>query len=210
VATCATLLADLNDRLNDPGNSQAGEELKIGWLNSGIAAMWPKIYRTVRDSTLTIASNTYEYNVPSAVGANTKILRVEVETGSATGRYVDVSGADIVPGLTDPILVFREGLPGAAGSKIRITAAKMLTPFTTSASTYDGPTGSEELPVLYAMGIACSRRIDDRVDHRRYNSTQNQAGIVTINEMMDVSQFWFSQFELILERQAMPLPSPAG
>lgn len=209
MATCQDFLNDLNDRLADVGNSQAAESTKITWLNAGIAAMWPKLYRTVRDSTLTVTTGTYEYALTSNVGSNSRILRVEIETTSGANRYTDAQDAELVPGLSDPILVFRNVLPGASGSKIRVTAAKKISAFTTTASTYDGPDGSEELPVLYAMGIATGRRLDDRVDHRRYASTQ-APGQVTVNEMMDVSQFWFSQFELILDRQAMPLPSPAG
>lgn len=210
MTTCQTLLDDLNDRLNDAGNSQASEPRKIGWLNAGISAMYPKLYRTVRDQTLVLATGVYEYNLPAGVGSNTKILRVEVETANASGRFVDVYGADIVPGLTDPILVFRGDIPGAAGSRVRVTAAKKITALTIAADTYDGPDGTEELPVLYAMGIATGRRLDDKVDHRRYPALQAPGGPVTPDELMNVSQFWYSQFELILDRMAMPLPAPQG
>lgn len=209
MATCADLLADLNDRLNDAGNSMASESVKIRWLNMGQRAMFPSIYKTARDSTITIVSGTWEYSVPSAVGSNTRIIRIEQETASASGRYVDLFDADVVPGLTDPVLVYRGVELPPAGAKVRITAAKPLSEFATSGSTYDGPVGTEELPVLYAMGIALSRRLEDRVDHRRYSVTQGQNGVGT-SEIMDASQFWFAQFELLLERKAMPLPAQQG
>jgi len=206
VATAQNFIDDLNDRLNDAGDAMASEGTKIKWLNIGLRAMYPTIYKTSRDATITIVSNTWEYNIPALVGSNTKIIRIERESAAASGRYVDLYDADVVPGLTDPIIVFRGVELPEVGSKVRITSAKPLTEFTVAASVYDGPTGTEELPVLYAMGIALSRRLEDRVDHRRYSTTVAQNGVGT-NDIMDASQFWFAQFELLLERKAMPLPA---
>lgn len=206
MATLQSMLDDLNDRLNDTGNSQATLVRKTAWINSGIAAMWPKLYRSLRDNSI-VATAEYEYVLP-ATFAFTKLVRVEQESAAGSGRYVDVFDVDLVPDIGAPVLVFRSTPPNA-GAKLRLTAAQMIGPMAVVGDVYGGPLGSEELPVLYAMGIATGRRLDDRVDHRRYSSTQ-APGVVTVEEMMDVSQFWFSQFELILERQALPLPSQSG
>jgi hypothetical protein len=178
----------------------------VAWLNSGISAMWPKIYRSIRDNSI-VSTGAYEYPLP-ATFAFTKLIRAEQETASASARYVDLFDTDLLPDLAVPVIVFRSN-PPAVGAKLRLTAAKMLTPLVNVTDPFDGPLGCEELPVLYAMGIATGRRLDDKVDFRRYSATQ-APGVVTVDDMMNVSQFWFSQFELILERQALPLPSQAG
>lgn len=207
MVTAGTLLTDMRDRLNDAGDTQISLATKIVYMNYGMAATFPRLYLVARDITQTIASSTYEYNIPAAVGNNTKMLRVEVETGVASNRYVPLYNYEIIPSLTAPILTLEgDTLPAPVGAKIRYTAAKPLTPFTDANSVYDGPTGSEELPVLYAMGLALSRRLDDRIDHRRYPSTQNANGVGP-NEIMTASQFSFAQFELLLERFAIPLPA---
>lgn len=204
------MLADLNDRLNDATNAQLPEADKIRYLNHGIRATWPKIYKTARDATLVLVADTYEYALPAAVGNNTRLLRVEIESGVSSGRYSQIFDFEIAPGLTDPILVLGGGsLPGPVGAKVRITAAKHLIEFAVGADVYDGPSGTEELPVLYAMGIITGRRLDDRVDHRRFSTTTAVNGVST-DDIMTVSQFNFAQFELLLDRFAMPLPAPQG
>lgn len=210
MATCQDMLDDLNDRLNDVANTQVPQATKIRYLNHGIRATWPKLYRTVRDATLVLLADTYEYNIPSTVGNNSKILRVEVETTASSNRYAPLFDYEVVPGLTDPILVL-EGieLVSAVGSALRITAAKPLTQFIATSDTYDGPVNSEELPVLYAMGLALTRRLDDRIDHRRYSTTA-AGNAIGPDEIMTAGQFNFAQFELLLDRLAMPLPAQQG
>lgn len=206
MATLQNLLDDLNDRLTDVPNAQAGQPRKIGWINAGIGAMWPKLYKTIRDNTLVVAANTYEYVLP-AVFAHARVITVEAESASGSGRYTQVYDTDILPDLAAPVLVFRGEIP-QTGAKVRVTAAKKITDLAAVTDTYDGPPGSEELPVLYAMGIASGRRLDDKIDHRRYAATQ-APGTVSPNDLMDAAQFWLGQFELILDRQAMPLPAMA-
>lgn len=209
MATLAELLADLNDEINDAGNTQAPVATKVRALNHGIRATWPRLYRTERDETLVIAADTWEYNIPAAIASNTKILMIEIERGLADGRFDPVMSFHIVPGLTDPILVFEDNeLPGEVGAKIRITVASQLTELAVDADIYDGPSGTEELPVLYALGKIMGRRLDDRIDHRRYPSNTGSNG-VTPDTIMTASQFAFAQFELLLERFTMPLPVEA-
>ena len=208
MTTCQEMIDDLNDRLNDPTNTQIAEATKIRYLNHGIRGTWPRLYRTMRDASLLLLADQFEYLIPPSVGSNSKIIRVEYETHSGSGRYAPVYNFDVVPGLADPILQIEHSyLPAEAGARLRITAAKHLSDFTSPASVYDGPTGTEELPVLYGMGVALSRRLDDRVDYRRFVSVTNQNGVGT-DEIMTASQFSFAQYELLLERFAMPLPSP--
>jgi hypothetical protein len=206
MATLQNLLDDLNDRLNDAGNQQAPEATKIRAINHGIRATWPRLYRTARDSTLAIIDDQWEYEIPAAISSNTKLLAVEVESELGSARFYPVQNYRVVPGLTDPILVFEDpSLPAEVGSLIRLTVARQLTELALVADTYDGPSGTEELPVLYALGQIMSRRLDDRIDHRRYPSTSGTNG-VTPDTIMTASQFAYAQFELLLERFTMPLP----
>ena len=55
------------------------------------------------------------------------------------------------------------------------------------------------------MGLATARALDDRMDYTRYSATQVN-GAVDPNDIMQVSQFWFAQFELLLDRLQMPFP----
>jgi hypothetical protein len=209
MATQQDLIDDLRDRLNDATDSQVPLATKTRFLNRGMAAMYPKVFQTARASTPLIA-DTFEYSLPAAVRKG-KVLMLEVETTSTSARYKRLARYEIIPSVTDPLLVLEEAnLPSEADSKLRITAALPLTPFTSSmADVYTGPDGTEELPVLYAMGLATARALDDRMDYQRY-SVANQVPNVESTDIMTVSQFWFAQFELLLDRFQIPLPTFFG
>lgn len=205
------MIDDLRDRLNDVGDTQVPFSTKLRFLNRGQAAMFPKIFKMVQDNSLAVIASTFEYVFPVGVGTG-KILTVEVETGAATNRYVPLGRYDIIPSLSAPKLVLLDtNLPSAATAKFRITTADRLTPFVAAdyaasqSVQYTGLEGTEELPVLYAMGLATARALDDRMDYTRYSATQVN-GAVDPNDIMQVSQFWFAQFELLLDRLQMPMP----
>lgn len=214
MATQADLVADLRYRLNDAGDTQVTKADKTRYLNLGISATYPRLYRTVRDATTLLVADTFEYAMPSAVGASPfKILMVELETGAGSGRYRHAPDYTIIHDTTSPIISFdTPDLPSEVGAKIRITAIKPLDLFTESitlAETYGGPLGTEELPVLYAMGCIASKPLDDRLNHNQY-STAYVLGSPQPVDLMTTSQFWFAQFELLLDRFAMPEPPANG
>ena len=211
MSSAGDMIDDLRDRLNDAADTQVPFTTKIRFLNRGQAAMFPRVFKFVRDNTLVVVSNTFEYTFPSGVGTG-KVLTVEVESGPSTARYTPLTRYDIIPSLTAPTLVLLDvALPAAAGAKFRISTADRMTPFVSAAyaasqsEIYSGPAGTEELPVLYAMGLATARALDDRMDYTRYSATQVNSA-VDPNDIMQVSQFWFAQFELILDRIQMPFP----
>lgn len=205
-----SLLDDLNDRLNDANNAAgAGEAAKIRWINSGQAAMYPKIFKTVSDDSTLIVADTYEYTLPATFDYS-KIVRVELESGEATNRFVHLFDFEIIPLQTGKVVRLDHlELPVAAGARIRVSAVKPLTAMTSTGSTYEGPPGTEEIPVWYALGLALGRRLEDRIVHTRYSTTAAANG-VDIEEIMSASQFAFAQFELLLERHSMVLPAQAG
>lgn len=206
MVTAATLLSDLNVRLDDPGNTKFTEAQKIVFLNRGQAAMFPKIYRTARDATLALSAGVFEYLIPSAVGANSKIISLEVEGSALDGHYYTLDRYNIIYGLTDPILeISGSALPSAAGANIRITAALPLTPFTVAGDTYTGPAVTEELPILYAMSLGMSADVEQRMKIRRMPTVEGLNGILA-DDFMTASQFWMQQFEVRLDQFQMPLP----
>jgi len=211
MSMASEMIDDLRDRLNDVGDTQVPFPTKLRFLNRGQAAMFPKIFKVSQDLTLTLASNDYEYTLPVGVGTG-KVLTVEVESGPLTGRYSPLTRYDLIPSLTAPILVLLDtALPAPAGSKIRITTATRLTPFVAASyvasqiEAYTGPACTDELPILYEMCLVTARVLDDRMDYTRYSATQVN-GAVDPNDIMQVSQFWFAQFELLLDRLQMPFP----
>jgi hypothetical protein len=118
---------------------------------------------------------------------------------------------DVIQSITAPILSLIDLDTPPVGARFRITTADRLVPFVAAdyaaagTETYTGPLGTEELPVLYAMGLATARPLDNRMNYDRM-ATMQQGGAIGPNDIMQVSQFWLAQFEMLLERMAMPWP----
>ena len=206
MSTAQNMLDDLNDRINDAANAQVSAAIKLVYLNRGLAAMFPKIYRVVSDTTLVTVAGQWEYTIPAVVGDNTKMLRIDL--ADAYGRNTALDSFEILPTQAGRKLILASA-PSVSGRAFRFVAAKQLTQFAAAGDTYDGPPGTEELPVWYALGLVEARRVDDRADYTRYSTVAAQNG-VDIGEVMNASQFAFAQFELLLDRFAMPLPAQAG
>lgn len=209
MTTQQELIDDLRDRLNDATDSQIPLATKTRFLNRGLAAMYPKIFQTVRASTPLIL-DTFEYALPASVKKG-KLLMLEVETTATSSRFKRLARYEVIPSVTDPLLIIEDGaIPSEAGADLRFTAALPMTPFTSNmADVYTGPDSTEELPVLYAMGLCHARALDDRMDYQRYSVT-NQVSGVEPTDIMTASQFWFAQFEMLLDRHAVPLPTFFG
>lgn len=206
MTTLLNMLDDLRDRLDDASDTKVSKTTKIRFINYGINATWPLLYTTVQDSTLDYDVDTTEYALPSTVGVDTRVIRVEIENALASGRFIELDDYDFVGGRTDPALGLRFLSRFEDGSAIRVTAARRLANLAADADVFEGPPGTEELPVLYAMGCIAGRRVDPRTDYTRYKATQDVNG-VGLADVMDSSQFWFAQFELLLDRmQLAPLP----
>lgn len=206
MTTCQDMLDDLDDRLGAVSAAAITEARKIVALNHGIRAMWPRLYRVVRDDSLLLVDDQVEYELPVAISPVAQILRVDMETEQASGLFYRLTDYEVVRAAEVPLLDVGDcGVTSEAGSKLRVTVAQPITAFAASTDTYDGPAGTEELPVWYAQGVIFGRRLEPRADHRRYPSVTGQNGVET-DDIMAMSQFAFAQFELLLDRFAMPLP----
>lgn len=210
MATQLDLWKDLRYRLGtaDAADAVVPKADKTRYLNAGMAAMYPKIFRTVRDATLVLLANTFEYELPATLDGG-RLIQVEVESAATSSRYHRNVPYELLNHATQPLLIFDHGdLPRQVGGTIRLTGAMPLTPFTESVNgseTYTGPVGTEELPVLYAMGVLTARLLDGRLDHTKYSTTHTYGAAQPVDQMT-ASQFWFAQFELMLERWAMAFP----
>lgn len=210
-SVAAEMIDDLRDRLNDVADTQVPFGTKMRYLNRGQAAMFPRIYRVMRDSALVLVADTFEYTLPGPVSRG-KVITVEIESGASTLRYNTLTRYDLIPSVSSPTLVLIDQvLPSEAGAAIRVTVADRLAPFVAGSyvgaetDAYTGPDGTEELPVLYAMGLATAHGLDERLDYKRYSVNQ-QSGAASTGDLMQVSQFWFAQFEILLDRLQMPFP----
>jgi hypothetical protein len=55
------------------------------------------------------------------------------------------------------------------------------------------------------MGMWTASRVDSRLIHESYSTTQAMNGVSGLDHM-SASQFWMGQFELLLDRLSMPTP----
>lgn len=202
MTTTADLVATLRDLLDDGADEKVPYLIKVSFLNRGLAAMFPAIYRPVVDASLALAEDTFEYAVPAGV-SGAKVVGLYVEQNGAGTRYVPLGGYYLVPGSPAQLILTTPYLPAPVGSHVRFLAAGRLTPLVGEADAYTGPDGTEGLPVLYAMGLVAARRVDPRLDYKRWSSTQNG---IDETVLMSASRYWFDQFEAELARAEMALP----
>lgn len=208
MATVQTLLDDLNQRLGDANNAAGvGEAVKIRWIQHGIRAMWKSVFRVITDSTLAIIDGQYEYVLPAAFD-EAEVYRIEVQVGPSFERWSRVDSY-LIDRHAGKRLIFTE-LPGRAGADIRIHAVAPCANDALAVGTVlDFSTRFNELPVWYALGLAMqngSDNLEGRLSYSRYNTVATRNG-VDVGEIMSASQFCFAQFELLLERLAMPWPA---
>jgi hypothetical protein len=137
------------------------------------------------------------------------MLAVQIETGFTDGEYFESYNHQILPGAA-PILRFPGNvLPAESGARVRLSATIPLTLFAVGeqgqADSYTGPVGTDQIPVLYAMGLWTATRVDSRLVHETYSTTQALNSVDSL-DLMSASQFWMGQFELLLDRLSMPTP----
>lgn len=200
----------LRDLLNDATDTQVPFATKKLYLNRGIARLWPKIYRIAMES-FAVVANTRNYNLTNGAGPSDGWI-ASVEITDANGAYQRFTDYDILPGDEDRGAIFvLTGVMPVVGRTIRIRFGTFIPSIVAAsyaaaqAETWVGPDRAIHLPVLYAMGMIASRRLDDRQDHTRYSTTQNANG-VTDTDIMQSQQLWLGQFELELDAMYQPYP----
>jgi hypothetical protein len=210
MAFVSEMFDQVRDLMNDAADSQISFANKKLWLNRGIRALWPNVYRVVVDTSITVVADTYDYTLPAAV-MDGVITVVECETGNATNAYLRFEHYDIIEGDEDQAGVFRFSMLPEAGSRIRIRYAAPIPTIAAADYTaaqsevWTGPDRALNLPPLYAMAMTAFRKLDDRQDHTRYSTLQAENG-VSDQDIQSTGQMWMGQFELELDKWSRPLP----
>lgn len=205
----------LRDLLEDSGDTQVAFLRKRYYLNAGMRAMWPRVYRVATDSTTQFVDEQYEYTIPAAVRGGRYVL-FEKSTADEDDFFVPMDYGDytITPGVggADTLRLGFNPSSTWTDGYIRITAAVPLTAYSgadyTAAGTeaYTGPDYTSEGPVLYAMSRIAAIPLDNRMDYGRY-SVQAQNRAASPQEHLAVSAYWLDEFERRLDEWKMPLPT---
>lgn len=214
MAFVSELFDQLRDLLDDEADSDIAFATKKLYLNRGIAKLWPRVYR-VSNVAVTLLEDVYDYELTSALSDGV-VLSVEISTEASGSEYIRYEGYQILPGDEDEDAVLRltHSHPGPDFS-IRVRYATSIpliaaTTYTAAQSeTWVGPDRAIGLPVLYAMGMATARKLDNRQDHSRMSTTQALNG-VTDQDIMGAAQMWFGQYEAELDDLERPLPIARG
>ena len=209
MAFVSEIFDQLRDLLNDAADTQVPFATKKLYVNRGIARLWPKVW-SVGTTSVALTNGTYDYTM-SVLVMDGHLLSVEINTLADPAHYRRFDGYDLLPGDEDLVGRLVVSQNPVTGTSLRIKYAQPV-PLITSASyaaaqaeTWVGPDRAIGLPVAYAMGMITGRKLDDRQDTNRYNTTQATNG-VTDQDIMAASQLWLAQFELELDDMARPLP----
>lgn len=214
MAFTSELFDQMRDLLDDASDTQVSFATKKLFLNRGIAKMWPRVYMLDIHSE-TLATDVYDYTIASGL-SDGMAVSAEISTESGGTEYIRYENYQILPGDEDQSAVLRlTGSHPGDGFIIRIRYTAAIPQIAAAdyaaaqAETWAAPDRVIGLPVLYAMGMATIRKLDNRQDHTRMSTTQALNG-VTDQDIMAAAQMWFGQFEAELDDLERPLPIARG
>lgn len=204
----------IRDFLVDPTDTQVAFAMKVHYLNMGLRAMYPRVFRIVTDSTDVWESDVYYYPLPATVRGGHLFL-IEGSTSADTDyfRPLDYDEYDVIPGAAGADQLSITWNPGStyAGGYIRYHAAMPHTKYVAAnyaasqSLVYEFPDYTVEGPVLYAMSRIMAVPLDRRMDYTRH-SVQNMNRAASPQEIVSVSAYWLDEFERRVEEWRMALP----
>ena len=213
----ATYLSDqidqVRDLLVDPTDTQVSFAMKVHYINMGMRAMYPRVFRIVTDATTQWVDDQYEYTLPSTLRDGHLFL---VETSTANDddyfRPLDFDEYDIIPQATDDKLSITWD-PGTTyeDGYIRFHSVMPAEPYVSAAyaaaesELYTYPDFTLEGPVLYAMSRIMAVPLDRRMDYTRH-SVQAMNRAASPQEIVSVSAYWLDEFKRRVEEWRMALP----
>lgn len=128
MTTLSDMLDDMRMRLSDPDDSLVDLTTKIRYLNQGLRATWPSIFRIVRDTSIILADGVYEYNLGADILILSEVFRVEISASVGELRWYEWPDFEIVSHNEQPILLFRTlPLGSIDGLTCRVSACVPLT-----------------------------------------------------------------------------------
>lgn len=214
MAFTSELFDQMRDLLDDASDTQVSFATKKLFLNRGIAKMWPRVYMLDTYSQ-ELTTDVYDYAITGAL-ADGMSVAAEITTEEAGTEYIRYENYEILPGDEDQAAVLRlTGSHPGDGFLLRIRFTTAIPQIAAAdyaaaqAETWAAPDRVIGLPVLYAMGMATIRKLDNRQDHTRMSTTQALNG-VTDQDIMGAAQMWFGQFEAELDDLERPLPIAKG
>ncbi len=204
----------LRDLLVDPTDIQVSFDMKMHYLNAGMRAMFPRVYRIAVDSTDQWEDDVFYYPVPAAVRGGLLYL-IEKSTAADDDYFVPLdydeydiqpgaAGADVLSITWDPTTIYEDGY-------IKYHAAVPATKYSAAdyaaagSEVYTYPDHTVEGPVLYAMSRIMAIPLDERMDYGRMSlSPQNRSA--TPQDILGASAYWLDEFERRVEEWRLALP----
>jgi hypothetical protein len=204
----------LRDLLVDPSDEQVSFALKVFYLNAGMRAMYPRVYRVANDASTTLVAETYYYTLPATVrGGLLYLVEASTDLDDDYFRPLDYDEYDVQPGPAGADVLSITWNPGStyAGGKLKFHAALPATVYTAAtyvasqAELYTYPDYTFEGPVLYAMSRIMAIPLDRRMDYTRH-SVQQMNNSASPGEIVSVASYWLDEFERRVEEWRMALP----
>jgi hypothetical protein len=204
----------LRDLLVDPTDAQVTFERKLYYLNAGLRAMFPRVYRIAVDETQQWVDDQYYYTLPAGVrGGHLYLIETSTASDADYFRPLDYDEYDILPGVAGADKLSITWDPGSTyeDGYIRYHAAVPATAYSgadyaaSQAEVYTYPDHTMEGPVLYAMSRIMAIPLDRRMDYTRH-SVQAMNRAASPGEIVSVSSYWLDEFERRVEEWRMALP----
>lgn len=165
-------------------------------LMDGVRNMYPKIFRLVQDTSITIATLVWDYELPSIF--NDHFVRVTSvglrEIPASSNRFIPINAWEVIPGPT-PTLRLPTSQGFSPGATIQITYEAPL------ASLSEVPPKAQALPLWYAAGMLLGFKEATRVR----TDTQNVAAEAQANPVgsqQNAGVFFMRQFQTGLSQMS--------
>lgn len=163
-------------------------------LMDGVRNMWPKLGRVAVDTSITLATLVWDYQLPPIFNdQNVRITDVALrEVPASSERFKPLTGWEFVPPIT-----------------LRIPPSQWFTPGSTIEITYEAPFASlseveakaQSLPIWYAAGMLLGFRESTRVRSDRQTVTAEQSANPVGSEQ-NAGTFYMRQFQTSLSQMA--------
>jgi hypothetical protein len=192
-------------------NPRVGNHTILAALNAAQAAAYPSLYKLVEDTTLTVATDQYVYDIPSsgtpAVYVMDMLIRVEIESETNDGVYIPIRNWDLEDKYTIRIYNINSW---SSGQSIKLVGIKQFDPMTLGGNLDSSFPDSDYNALEYLKLNATARvlfHIQARLGARdsfvgmtdSFQNSQPYMSLAVAKELMKES-------ERMLKRARMPLP----
>lgn len=189
---------------------------KIALLNAGIRRMFPRLYTfyaripDLESGPAAFVEGTYEYEL---VGMDPAAKISQIQAIDENDIYIDLDVDDVraVPS-TPKSLRFSPAIASQYdGQPFYVIGAVPISPIVgpdyndLEVEEWTGPADTLGIPVLYAMAMASSVYLDNRLKYDRASVVMQQ-GAASPTDIMTAATFWTDRFEKACDDLALPTP----